>query len=101
MPTALQALNGSTPSARAQLSQYQAQLQQARQDATRAADRVARLEQQAAVARQESVQADERVRGIEGSPPRNTNSSAQDDRPARRNINTLSQLSGTLLDVTA
>lgn len=101
MATALQALNGSTPSARAQLSQYQAQLQQARQDASRAADRVARLEQQAAVARQESVQADERVRGIEGNPPRNTDSKAQDDRPTRRAINSLSMLSGTLLDTVA
>lgn len=99
MVLALQSLNGGTPGARAQLSQYQAQLQQARQEASRAADRVARLEQQTEVARSESVRADDRVRGIEGNPPRNTDSSQ--DRPARRAINSLSMLSGTLLDETA
>lgn len=100
MVMAMQALNSSTPSVRAQLSQYQAQLQQARQEAAQAADRVARLEQQTRVARSESVRADERVSGIEGDPPRNTNSNSQ-DRPARRAINSLSMLSGTLLDVMA
>jgi multidrug resistance efflux pump len=95
MVMALQALNGGTSSA--QLSRYQAQLQQARQDASRASDRVARLEQQTAVARSESVRADERVRGIEGNPPRSTDTSAP-ERPARRAINSLSMLSGTLLD---
>lgn len=99
MVLALQSLNGGTPSVRAQLSQYQAQLQQARQEASRAADRVARLEQQTEVARSESVRADDRVRGIEGNPPRNTDSGQ--DRPARRAINSLSMLSGTLLDTTA
>ena len=100
MVLALQSLNGGTPSVRSQLSQYQAQLQQARQEASRAADRVARLEQQTEVARSESVRADERVRGIEGNPPRNTDTSAQ-DRSNRRAINSLSMLSGTLLDETA
>jgi multidrug resistance efflux pump len=100
MVLALQSLNGGTPSVRSQLSQYQAQLQQARQEASRAADRVARLEQQTEVARSESVRADERVRGIEGNPPRSTDSSAS-ERPARRAINSLSMLSGSLLDETA
>ena len=98
MVLALQSLNGGTPSVRSQLSQYQAQLQQARQEASRAADRVARLEQQTQVARSESVRADERVRGIEGNPPRKPISSPP---TTRRAINTLSQLSGTLLDETA
>ena len=98
MVMALQALNGGTSSA--QLSQYQAQLQQARQDASRASDRVARLEQQTEVARSEAVRADDKVRGIEGSAPRSTDSRAQ-ERPARRAINSLSMLSGTLLDETA
>ncbi len=97
MSTALQALNGSTPSVRAQLNQYQAQLQQARREATQAANRVSQLEQQAAVARQESAQADDRVRGLENQPPRNENGISG----TRKRINTLSQLSGTLLDVTA
>ncbi len=97
MATALQALNGSTPSARAQLSQYQAQLQQARREASQAANRVSQLEQQAAVARQESAQADDRVRGLENQPPRSENGNGG----TRKRINTLSQLSGTLLDVTA
>lgn len=101
MVLALQSLNGGTPSARAQLSQYQSQLQQARQDASRAADRVARLEQQTAVARSESVRADGRVRDIEGNPPRGSDSNKAQDRPARRAINSLSMLSGTLLDETA
>lgn len=100
MVLALQSLNGGTPSVRSQLSQYQAQLQQARQEANRAAERVARLEQQTEVARSESVRADERVRGIEGNPPRNTDTSTQ-DRSNRRAINSLSMLSGTLLDETA
>ena len=100
MAMALQSLNGGTSSGRSQLSQYQAQLQQARQDASRAADRVTRLEQQTEVARSESVRADERVRGIEGNPPRSTDSSNQ-ERPTRRAINSLSMLSGTLLDETA
>ena len=95
---ALSATNSSTPSVRAQLNQYQAQLQQARREAAQAADRVARLEQQAEVARQESAQADDRVRGLESSPPRVDNGN---DRAARKRINTLSQLSGTVLDVMA
>ena len=99
MVMALQSLNGGTSSA--QLSQYQAQLQQARQEVSRAADRVARLEQQTEVARSEYVRADDRVRGIEGSAPRSTDSSSTQERPARRAINSLSMLSGTLLDETA
>jgi len=97
---AMQSINSSTPSARAQQSQYQSQLQQARQEAAQAADRVTRLEQQAQAARQESVRADEKVRGIESQPPR---SDAGSSSPAgtRKRINTLSQLSGTLLDTTA
>ncbi len=97
MVLGLQSLNGGTPSVRSQLVQYQAQLQQARQEASRAADRVARLEQQTQVARSESVRADERVRGLESNPPRSTDTSAQ-DRNKRRAINSLSQLSGTLLN---
>lgn len=98
MVMAMQSINGSTPSARAQLNQYQSQLQQARQEAAQAADRVTRLEQQAQVARQESVRADDRVRGIEGNEPRQPQSSSP---TTRRNINSLSQLSGTVLNVTA
>jgi multidrug resistance efflux pump len=97
MPTALQALNGGTPGVRAQLSQYQAQLQQARREASQAADRVSQLEQQAAVARQESARADDRVRGLESQPPRSDSGNSG----TRKRINTLSQLSGTVLDVTA
>lgn len=98
MVLALQSLNGGTPSVRSQLVQYQAQLQQARQEASRAADRVARLEQQTEVARSESVRADERVRGLEGNAPREPVSSPP---TTRRTINTLSQLSGTLLNEVA
>jgi chromosome segregation ATPase len=98
MPLALSATNSSTPSVRAQLNQYQAQLQQARREAGQAADRVARLEQQAEVARQESAQAGDRLRGLENSPPRIANGN---EGASRKRINTLSQLSGTLLDVTA
>lgn len=98
MPLALSATNSSTPSVRAQLNQYQAQLQQARREAAQAADRVARLEQEAEVARRESAQADDRVRGLENNPPRLARG---DEGANRKRINTLSQLSGTLLDVTA
>lgn len=97
MATACRHQAAARPNARAQLSQYQAQLQQARQEASRAADRVARLEQQTDVARGESVRADERVRGIEGNAPRNTDNGEQ-NRNNRRAINSLSMLSGTLLD---
>jgi chromosome segregation ATPase len=96
MVLALQAGNSSTPSVRAQLNQYQAQLQLARREAVQAADRVARLERQAEVARQESAQADDRVRGLESNPPRTSSDSG-----TRKRINSLSQLSGTILDVTA
>lgn len=90
----LSSTTSSTPSA--QLGLYQAQLQQARRDATQAADRVARLEQQTQVARLDSDRANDRVRGLENDRPQ--------DRPAdapRRPINSLSQLSGTVLDVMA
>lgn len=100
MVMAMQSINGSTPGVWAQQSQYQTQLQQARREAAQAADRVSQLERQAAVARQESVRADDKVRGIESQPPRGDTGS---NSPAgtRKRINTLSQLSGTLLDVTA
>ena len=97
MVMAMQSLNGSTPGARAQLSQYQTQLQQARREAAQAANRVSQLEQQAAVARQESASADDKVRGLENQPPRSDNNNGG----TRKRINTLSQLSGTLLDTTA
>lgn len=97
MVMAMQALNGSTPGAQAQLSRYQSQLQQARREASQAANRVSQLEQQAAVARQESASADDKVRGLESQPPRSENSNSG----TRKRINTLSQLSGTVLDVTA
>ncbi|MFN7883290.1 MAG: hypothetical protein ACK5PF_09790, partial [bacterium] len=75
-----------------------AQLQQARQEANQAAERVARLERQTETARSESVRADDRVRGIERNEPREPPNTP----PAtRRAINSLSQLSGTVLDVTA
>ena len=48
----LSATNAGTPSA--QLRLYQSQLQQARREASQAADRVARPEQQSRVARQEA-----------------------------------------------
>ncbi|MDP3700127.1 MAG: hypothetical protein Q8R72_04400 [Hylemonella sp.] len=98
MALPLSALNGSTPSVQAQLSQYRAQLQQARQEAAQAADRVARLEQQTQTARSESVRSDDKVRGLESSEPRQPPSTPP---TTRRSINTLSQLSGTVLDVTA
>ncbi len=94
----LQALNSGTPGVQAQLSQYRAQLQQARQEAAQAADRVARLERQTETARSESARADGKVRGIEGSEPRPPQNSTP---TTRRTINSLSQLSGTVLDVTA
>jgi len=97
MATALSALNSSTPNVRTQLSQYQAQLQQARREASQAADRVSQLEQQAAVARQESASADDKVRSLENQPPRTDSNNGG----TRKRINTLSQLSGTVLDVTA
>jgi multidrug resistance efflux pump len=98
MVLALSSLNGGTPSVQAQLSQYRAQLQQARQEAAQAADRVARLEQQTQTARSESVRADDRVRGIERNEPRPP---AGTPPTTRRAINSLSQLSGTVLDVMA
>lgn len=100
MVLALQSLNGGTASSRSQLNQYQAQLQQARAEASQAAERVSRLEQQTQVARSEAVRADERVRGIEGNPPRNTDDNSTQDRSKRRAINSLSMLSGSILDVT-
>lgn len=90
----LSATNSSTPSA--QLSLYQGQLQQARREAVQAAERVARLEQQTEVARNDAVRADERVRGLENDAPKDRSAGAP-----RRPINTLSQLSGTVLDVMA
>lgn len=87
----LAATSSSTPSP--QVRQYQAQLQQARREAAQAADRVARLEQQTEIARQDSTRADGRVRGLENAPPRNAGE--------RKPINSLSQLTGTVLDVTA
>jgi hypothetical protein len=57
---------------------------------------VSQLEQQAAVARQESASADDKVRGLENQPPRSDNNNG-----TRKRINTLSQLSGTVLNVTA
>ncbi len=97
MPLALSSTNSATPSVRSQLSQYQAQLQQARREATQAADRVAQLEAQTRVARQESDRADNKLQGLESNPPRSDNSTPG----TRKRINTLSQLSGTVLDVTA
>jgi len=90
----LSATHNSTPSV--QLRQYQTQLQQARREAAQAQDKVVTLEAQAQVARQESARADDRVRGLESQPPR---TSVPDSNSKR--INTLSQLSGTILDVTA
>lgn len=92
----LSAVNSSTPSVQAQLSRYQTQLQQARREAAQAADKVAQLEQQAQVARQDSARADDTVRSLESQPPRSDSSSG-----TRKTINSLSQLSGTVLDVTA
>lgn len=92
----LSATNAGTPSAQQRL--YQSQLQQARREATQAADRVARLEQQSRVARQEAERADERVRGLENQPPRAETAA---NPASRKRIASLSQLSGTLLDTTA
>lgn len=93
----LSAANSATPGLRSQLSQYQAQLQQARREAAQATDRVAQLEAQTRVARQEFSRADSRLQGLESNPPRTDSNNSG----TRRRINTLSQLSGTLLDVTA
>lgn len=87
-----------SPGVQARLNQYQAQLQQARRDAAQAQDRVAQLEQQAQVARQDSARADDKVRGLESQPPRADEGSTGN---TRKRINTLSQLSGTVLDVMA
>ena len=92
----LSATNSSTPSVRLQLNLYQAQLQQARREAAQATDRVTQLEQQTRAARQDSARAEDKVRGLESQPPRTDDSSAS----TRKRINTLSQLSGTVLDVT-
>lgn len=94
----LSATNSATPSARAQLNQYQAQLQQARREAAQAADRVSQLEAQTRVARQESATADDKVQGLESNPPSTDNNTSAG---TRKRINTLSQLSGTVLNVTA
>lgn len=94
----LSALNHSSPGAQARLSQYQAQLQQARREATQARDRVAQLERQAETARQDEARADDKVRSLENQPPRTDDSRNAGNRPR---INTLSQLSGTLLNTVA
>lgn len=94
----LSATHSATPSVRSQLNQYQTQLQQARREAAQAQDRVTRLEQQTRVAVQESGRADDRLRGLESNPPRGDSGPPPQ---ARKRINTLSQLSGTVLDVTA
>lgn len=90
----LSATNNSTPSA--QLGLYQSQLQQARREAAQASDRLVRLEQQAQVARVDSDRANDRVRGLENERPQN-----QAAETPRRPSNSLSQLSGTVLDVMA
>ena len=95
----LTATNNSTPSVQTQLSAYQSQLQQARHEAAQAANRVERLEQQAQVARQEAARAEEKVRGLESQPPRSDSSGSTNRN--RKTINSLSHLSGTLLDETA
>lgn len=94
----LSSVTNSTPGVQARLNQYQAQLQQSRRDAAQAQDRVARLEQQTQVARQDSARADDNVRSLESQPPRTDDGSSANN---RKRINTLSQLSGTVLDVTA
>jgi chromosome segregation ATPase len=94
----LASVTSSSPGVQARVNQYQAQLQQARREAAQAQDRVAQLEQQAQVARQDSARADDRVRGLESQPPRTDDGSNTGN---RKRINTLSQLSGTVLDVMA
>jgi chromosome segregation ATPase len=96
MAYALAATRSSTPSVRAQLNLYQAQLQQARREAAQAQDRVARLEQQTQAARREAERAQGRLQDLQNNPP----PTPATDNGLRRRINTLSQLSGSLLDVT-
>jgi len=97
MAYALSATSSSTPSVRLQLGLYQAQLQQARREAAQAEDRVARLEQQAEAARREADRAQGRLQDLQDNPPR----APAEQTGQRRRINTLSQLSGSLLDVMA
>ena len=94
----LGSVTSSSPGVQARLNQYQAQLQQARREAAQAQDRVAQLAQQAQVARQDSARADDRVRSLESQPPRTDDGGTSS---TRKRINTLSQLSGNLLDTVA
>lgn len=97
MAWALSATTSSTPGVRLQLSLYQAQLQQARREAAQAEERVARLEQQTEAARREADRAQDRLQTLQDAPPR----PPSEDAGARRRINSLSLLSGSLLDVMA
>lgn len=74
----------------AQLSIYQAKLQQARREAEQAQAKVESLDGQAAAARQESARATDKVRALEGHPLRRGDT-----------LNTQGQTTGRLLDVAA
>jgi len=97
MAYALAATSSSTPSVRLQLDSYQARLQQARREAAQAEQRLARLEQQTEAARREADRAQGRLQDLQDNPPR----PPAEQSSQRRRINTLSQLSGSLLDVRA
>lgn len=102
MVMALQSLNSGTASLSGQLGLYKAQLQQARREANQAENRVTQLEQQTQTARDQAVRANDRVRDTESNAPRDE--PVADSPPSvapNPTINTLGQLNGRLLDVTA
>jgi multidrug resistance efflux pump len=74
----------------AQLSLYQARLQQARRDAAQAQDNVRALEAQTDEARQKAAQAQDDVNTLESRPPR-----------PQATLNTSGQFTGALLNATA
>ncbi|MFO6419460.1 hypothetical protein ACLBKS_04585 [Hylemonella sp. W303a] len=104
---ALTSLNSGTASVSGQLNLYQTKLQQARREASQAANRVAQLEQQTQTARDQAVRANDRVRATESNPPRAAAEPAPDnaanpvDEAPRPTLNTLGQMNGSLLDETA
>lgn len=107
MVMALTSLNSGTASVSSQLNLYQTKLQQARREASQAANLVAQLEQQTQTARDQAVRANDRVRATESDPPRTAAEPSADNAPdaveeaPRPTLNTLGQMNGRLLDVTA
>ena len=66
---ALQAINSSTPSDQARISQYQAELQKAQKQASDADSEVAHLQRQTTSAQQDASQAESRLRQLESQAP--------------------------------